>query len=387
MATNATPFTLWGIQHSLFTGKARSYVIKKGVPYREICPSNPQFQARIVPTVKSLVVPVLETPEGEIIQDTTDIIDHLEARFGAPQMEPETPVQRAVSMLLDAFGSQYMIPLAMHYRWSYRAEQEDFLRAEFGRILHAGPDRQVRSEAGRQLMDYFNGFLPPLGVTAETIPAMEASYLALIDALDVHFQAHPYLLGGRPSIGDFGLMAPLFAHLGRDPVPASLMKNKAPNLYRWTERMNMPAIADGEFAGYPQTYPADDAIPETLEAVLKLVFADWTAGLLADAACYNDWLKNHADLPVGHLVSADGSRKVHPTLGTIEYSWHGITMRRMSAPHGLWHFDRAAGYARGLSGAARGRLDALLARTGGGEAMALTLARPMTRKDYALVLA
>ena len=69
----------------------------------------------------------------------------------------------------------------------------------------------------------------------------------MLDALDVHFQHYPYLLGGLPSIADFGSMAPLFAHLGRDPVPSSLMKNRAPNVHRWTERMNLPAIADGEF--------------------------------------------------------------------------------------------------------------------------------------------
>ena len=93
-------------------------------------------------------------------------------------------------------------------------------------------------------MNYFNGFLPILGVTDDSLPTIERNYLELLDALDIHFQDYPYVLGGRPSFADFGLMAPLFAHLARDPVPASLMKNKAPNVYRWTERMNLAAIAD-----------------------------------------------------------------------------------------------------------------------------------------------
>ena len=208
---------------------------------------------------------------------------------------------------------------------------------------------------------------------------MEASYLELLDALDIHFQSHPYLLGGRPAMADFGFMAPFYAHLARAPVPASLMKNRAPNLYRWTERMNVPAIADGEFPDYPETYAPDDAIPETLEAVLKLVFADWTPGLKAETACYNAWAEANRDLPAGQLVSADGSRKVHPTLGPIAYPWRGITMQRLSAPHVLWLFGRAAETARGLEGEARASLDAVLARTGGTEAIALSLVRPMTR--------
>ena len=68
-------------------------------------------------------------------------------------------------------------------------------------------------------------------------------------------------MGGRPSIADCGFMAPLFAHLARDPVPATLMKNIAPNVYRWTERMNTPGIADGEFHDRAETYPPDDEIP------------------------------------------------------------------------------------------------------------------------------
>jgi hypothetical protein len=62
-------------------------------------------------------------------------------------------------------------------------------------------------------------------------------------------------------------------------------------------------------------------------------------------------------------------------------------MRRASAPHGLWHFDKAAAYARALTGAARLRFDALASRTGGGDVMSIRLARPMVRDDYVLVLA
>ena len=86
---------LWGTPHSLYTGKVRSHLIKKG-------------------------------------------------------MVPVTPLQRVVARLLDGYGSECLLPEAMHYRWSYRQEQEHFLQAEFGRALHCGPDRQAQraSSAG-----------------------------------------------------------------------------------------------------------------------------------------------------------------------------------------------------------------------------------------------
>jgi len=381
------PYVLWGVAHSYYTGKIRSYLIKKGVPYRERCVADPEFRSRVVPVIRHVVAPVLETPDGQVIQDTTDMIEHLEAANPRPPMAPESPVQRAVAWLVGAFGSEALLPPGMHYRWSYRAEQEMFLRAEFGRAMHVGPDREARLDAGRRMMDYFNGFLPMLGVTAATIPTIEGAYCELLDALEAHFQRWPYILGGHPSIADFGLMAPLYAHLARDPVPATLMKSRAPNVYRWTERMNLAAIADGEFVGCPEAFPPGDQVPESLEPVLRLMFQDWGPQLQADAAYYNAWVESDPSMPAGTLVSAGGERTIHPTLGFVDYEWRGCAIHRASSPHGLWHFDKAVGHARALAGEARSRFDTLVRRTGGESVMAIRLARSMKREDYVLVLA
>ena len=380
------PLTLWGTPHSLYTGKVRSYLIKKGLPFRELSPSHPRFKTEVVPGVRLVVVPILEIGSGEFFQDSTDIITELERRYPDSPMVPSTPVQRTVAHLLDGYGCESLLAAAMHYRWSYRAEQELFLQAEFGRAMHLGPDRAVRLQAGAQFMSYFSGFLPNLGVTPETIPAIEAAYEELLDLLDIHFQHHPYLLGGRPSIADFGFMAPLFAHLGRDPVPAAMMMKRAPNVYRWTERMNRAQITDGEFYDHAPEWLADDAIPSTLEPVLRLVFQDWGAQLHADVHCFNDWLSSHSDSPAGQLVVHDGQRSVHPTLGPVTYPWRGVTVVRASSPAGLWHFEQAASCARALEGAARQNLTALLERLGGQAMMQITLPRPLCRNDYALVL-
>jgi len=377
-------YTLWGSAHSLYSGKARSYLIKKGLPFRERYPSDPDFASRILPAVGHFVVPVLETDNGKIIQDSGDIIDFLEQRHAEPLLEPQSPVQQWVSLIFDAFGSEYLLPLAMHYRWSYRAEQETFLRAEFGRAMVAGADRSARREAAARTMEFFAGFLPNLGVVPEVVAAMEDSYLALIDALDNHFQHHPYLLGGRPCRADFGMMAPLFAHLGRDPVPAMLMKTKAPNLFRWTERMNAAPISDGEYPGYGEDYYGQDSVPDTLIAVLKIVFADWTPGLKADADCFNAWA---AHKNAGDVVSRSGEPQIHPNVGKVEYPWRGVTMKRGSAPHMLWMFARAQDLAASSAGEAGERLNALIEHVGGQEAMAISLTKRIMRDKNMLLLA
>jgi glutathione S-transferase len=383
--TNET-YILWGAPPSLYTGKARSYLIKKRIPYREFFPSHPVYQTKIAPTLGFFVVPVLEAPDGSIIQDTSDIIEHLEEKFPEPCLNPPTPVQRTLASLIGAFGSEGLLRVAMHYRWSYLAQQEDFIRAEFGRGGSASRDPARRDAVAAYFIAAMQAYVPLLGITPETIPAIERSYEELLDLLEAHFMMHPYILGGRPSDADFGLMAPLFAHLARDPYPSALMKNRAPNVFRWTERMNLPDIFDGEFADTDPSYPRGDGIPETLEPILAHIFKDWGPELLANAGHYNTWLKANPSLKPGDPVCAGGDRRLHPSLGEITYALGGRNIQSTSAPQMLWHFDKALRRARALSGAAKAQFDALVERTGGGRVMAIVLARPLKRENYVLVV-
>lgn len=379
-------YTLWGTPHSLYTGKARSYLIKKEIPFVEVMSSDRRFLDEVIPKIGLKVIPVVETPSGEIIQDTTEIIDYCEEHEAGPRLHPEGGVQGVVAHLLDAFGSNYLLPLAMHYRWSYRAEQEQFLQAEFARATPGTLPYASRLENATKLMGKFASFLPNLGVRDDVTVAMEESFKELLSALEEHFRCHPYLLGGRPSRADFGMMAPLYAHLCRDPVPAFLVRTTAPNVARWTERMNVVAIPDPDYPGSGADYSPGDTLPKTLEAVLRIVFAHWEPGLRADAAQFDSWLGGLTDPAAGLLVSHDGRRQVHPHVGRIEYAWRGVTITRTSQPYSLWHIARAQSAARSLSGDAGNRLGDLLDRTGGARMMALKTARQIVRKDNVLVL-
>ena len=380
-------FTLWGGPLSTYTAKARAFLIKKRIPYRELFPAHPDFGDRIAPAVGFFVIPVLEAPDGTLVEDTSDIIDYLEARFPDPCFTPSTPVQYAVSELLCAFGSEGLNQPSMHYRWSFLDRHGDYIKAEFGRMASPSRNRDERIAIATGAMELMTSHLPRLGICAETIPVIEAAYLDLLDALDDHFLYHPYLLGGRPSMADFGFMAALYAHLSRDPVPSDLMKSRSPNVYRWTERMNLANIDDGEFPEAEEAYPPEDAVPITLERVLALAFRDWGPELTAANAHYNAWIEANPDLSAGQIVSETGERAVHPSLGHISYEWRGVTVNRSCAPQTLWHFDKAVSRARALQGDAADRWRALLARTGGEQVMALQLARPMRREDNVLVLA
>ena len=384
-----SPFILWGTPHSLYTGKARSCLIKKGLAFVERCPSHTDYKARVRAAVGMVTFPVLETPEGQFIQDSTDIVtylDSLDSPSSETFMTPSTPVQRVVARLIDGFGLEGMLQAAMHYRWSYRDEQELFLQTEFGRGLYAGADREARRNAGKRVMDFFSSSLPALGITNATVPAIEAAYEELLEALDVHFQSYPYVMGWRVSIADLGLIAPMYAHLGRDPYPTALMKKRAPNVARWVERMQLPNTPDGEYAPYVADWLADDEIPVTLEPVLTLLFKDWGPQLGADIASYQQWLDAHPQMQAGDLINANDKHMVHPTLGMVSFVWRGVQVQRASAVHGLWLFQTAQDTALAMSSDAGQNLAGLLKRTGGQEVMALCLPRAMERRNNLLVL-
>ena len=62
----AERYTLWGGPLSVYTAKVRSYLIKKRIPYRELFPSHPDFNSRIIPALGFFVIPVLETPTRRV---------------------------------------------------------------------------------------------------------------------------------------------------------------------------------------------------------------------------------------------------------------------------------------------------------------------------------
>jgi glutathione S-transferase len=282
------PYKLWATPNSLFSAKVRSYLLKKGLPFEEIISSDPSFVS-ILREVGHIVVPVVQTPDGKIIQDSTEIVEVIEGQVSEPSFQPKGDLLGFVARVLDAFALCELMPVAMHYRWSFREQQELFIASDFAKAVPWLPYKE-RLQAASSYMDKFAGFLPNLGVTPATIPSLEDAYHEILAALEAHFQVYPYFLGGRPCVADFGMMGPMFAHLARDPIPSMLMKTKAPSVFRWTERMNNPQICDTDYRDSGVAYFRNDDIPAAMIAILKLVFSQWTPGFAADVLCFNSWL-------------------------------------------------------------------------------------------------
>lgn len=95
------------------------------------------------------------------------------------------------------------------------------------------------------------------------------------------------MLGGKPCIGDFGLIALFYGNLDRDPKSLSLMQARAIRLFQWVERMNRPESDFGEFKNQHTDYSPDDDIPATLISPLKHIAIDFVPETRAAADSIN----------------------------------------------------------------------------------------------------
>ena len=358
--------------HSLYSGRARSYLIKNRIHFEERSTGHESFKAEVLPKGKLPTIPTLVTPEGEVIRDGAAIIEHFEAAHGRP-CQPPGSRQLVISALFDVIGTDGLLRPAMHFRWNFPDDNLAFVRYHF---LHSQRDVPEREEKTEAMMNRMRHAAMIFGVTEQSQPIVETLYLEYLDALNTHFEHCPYLLGWRPSIGDFGLLAPMYAHLGRDPYPARLMQQRAPAVYRWVERMNREDQDVPEFFNAGNDFLANDEVPETLIPVLKILAEDFVPETLAAAGLINSWLDEHQPeagaVAVGRLAEA---------LGTADFTARGQTITALAQPHRFYLLQRVQDAFTQLSDEKQTEIGSLLERCGMEGLPGAVLSRRIVRSE------
>jgi glutathione S-transferase len=367
-------YILYTIPASLYSGKARSYMRKRHIDYVERAVGNPRFVEQLLPQLGRLIIPVLQAPDGTMIQDTVDIIDHFERSAPADvSAYPGTPTQRVVAHLLEMFGGEGLIRPAMHYRWNFDEVNLAFIREEIINGFAPGADADTRAQFFAFASGAMREATVAVGVTPDTIPAVERSYEEFLELLEAHFATAPYLLGGRPTIADYGFIAPLYAHLARDPYPSLMMKQRAVRVWRWVERMNSPVTDAGEYVDYPQELFADDAIPATLRALLAYIGKEHTGEMLAQVAFLDEWLAERDEIAEGDVLPYDVGDRF---LGRVTFDWRGMPMTIGVHPYRLLMLQRLQDAFAAVSQDAQDELRTIFGESG---LEALLDARPRRR--------
>ena len=149
-------YRLIAAEASYYSGKVRAYLRYKGIPFEELLATRKLYQELPVFQGGVRSIPVLLTPEGEALTDSTDIIDFCEVRFPEPSVWPTAPLQRLVALFFEIYADEWLLLPAMHYRWSYREENYDFVVREFGATLLPDAPADEQRQAGEKAAAVFD---------------------------------------------------------------------------------------------------------------------------------------------------------------------------------------------------------------------------------------
>lgn len=264
----ADVYRIFGAEMSPYSVKVRSYFRYKGIPYQWLL-RNEENQAEFDKHARMPIVPLVITPDGTGIQDSTPIIDHLERLFPEPSVHPDGAAS-FLSALIEEFGDEWGNKWMFHFRWTREVDQI----SSAGRIARmrapraneaefAGVASQVRARMADRV--WF------VGSNSQTAPQIEANYKEMLALLDIHLTRRPYLFGGRPAYGDLGLWGQ-FYELWKDPTSGALIEGNAQHVLEWVQRMLWPRT-EGSFEAWTALAPT---LMPILESQVGGKFIPWT---------------------------------------------------------------------------------------------------------------
>lgn len=262
-------YRIFGSELSPYSVKVRSFFRYKGIDHEWI-PRSPAVQAEFQKYAKLPLVPLVVTPEGEGVQDSTPILERFEAAHRELSVVPADPALAFVSALLEEYGDEWGNKWMFHYRWHYQPDAwTSAERIALQMMGDQGPlaVAQARAAVAERMM----GRLGFVGSNDRTQPLIEASFRRALGLTETHLASRRYLLGGRPGMADFGLWAQ-FYEAATDPTPGAIMRTSAPNVMAWVERMLSPR-AEGAFEALPALAPT---LMPLLKEEVGALFLPWS---------------------------------------------------------------------------------------------------------------
>jgi glutathione S-transferase len=357
MNATSAPYRFHAFEVSYFSAKVRPALRYKQLWVEELRADYGEIQRR----TGLAFIPVVVTPDDETWQDTSEILEHLEARHPNPPLVPRSPVQRIASHLVELYADEFATIPAMHYRWGSELGEAS-ARARFSAMTGS-------LEIGNAAADRMAAARIALGATDAAAPVIEAHTRDLLDALSAHFEAHPYLLGGRMSVADCALMGPLYGHLFTDLVPRRLLLETAVPVVGWIERCNFPNT-DGQ-----GVWLADDALAPGFRDVLAVMGRDAAPLILDVVRAFEAWADDRpADLE-------EPPRQV----GVCDTALRRTSIQRRSLSYTLWMLQRTLDAYRALDPLARKPVDEALAGSGWEALLAYEPRHRLGKRHFQLV--
>src|SRR5439155_585749 len=142
-------------------------------------------------------------------QDSTPVIDALEAPHPGPSIDPSEPAPAFRSALVEEYADEWDNEPMFHYRWFYEPEQVA-AADRIARETMPGATEEALGGACEMIRQRMVPRLSFVGSSEQTNDLIEGSFRRQLAILEVHFAQRRYLFGDRPAFADFGLFAQLY---------------------------------------------------------------------------------------------------------------------------------------------------------------------------------
>jgi glutathione S-transferase len=252
MSDSQQPLRVIGLEMSPYSLKVRSYLRYKKIPFEWVSRSRKQ-EALFQKHAKVQLIPLVLFSDEDSLQDSTPIIERLEAEYPEPSIHPQDPAARFVSELLEEFGDEWCNKLMFQYRWGPKVDARSAAR----RIANLVFDRYpMRALIPLMVPFMIRRMVPRMafaGANEINAPHLERSWRRTVALLEAHLAERAYLFGARPAFGDFGVWGNMNQAYS-DPTCGAYLSDHAPAVVRWIQKMDDP-IDEGDFEPLEKLMP------------------------------------------------------------------------------------------------------------------------------------
>ena len=292
------PYRIFGNEMSPYSVKVRAWFRYKAIPHLWLQRSQHQeeFRAR----ARLPLIPLVVTPDDRAIQDSTPIIEALEAEHPEPSIHPDDPALRFLSALIEEYGDEWGNKLMFHHRWHSEVDRRATALV-LARSFLPNEEAAAVEALAEQVRERMVGRVHFTGSSEANAPLISRYLDDLLAILEAHLESRKYLFGARPAFADFGL-APQLYEAALDPTAAGIIRARAPKVLAWSYRVLEPHN-EGPFESW-------DSLKETLTPLLANAGAFFLPWSHANALALETGEESFSvDLPGG--AYAQGPQKYH----------------------------------------------------------------------------
>jgi glutathione S-transferase len=326
-------FRLYGVLGSPYVAKLRALLRYRHIPFNYVPASfdwAPSFNL-VKPElehVKPRLIPVVWFPsDGTYRVDSTRIARDLEEQFEHRRTVPGDPALAFISMLLEDMGDEWLLKIAFQYRWGNEEDRNLTNRLVMGELLGGGVPQDVIARAAAKFRDRQISRMPLVGCTPTNLPAIEATFTHVLHAMDTIRERRPFLLGTRPSLGDFGMFGALFT-CKNDPTAGKFIREHSMATMDWLYALDEASGVEGEWLGVSE-------LGEGIVQLLRVAGEAYLPFLVENKRAYERQLAEVSLKIFGHEYKQSPFRYQAKCLDELRNAWAAMPERATDSMRSL----------------------------------------------------